>query len=72
MAGELCKSLYLVRNDCPCGSTIGPILSTNTGICTVDLGMPQLSIRSCREVMMGFVDFTHGFVLFKIDVFCAY
>lgn len=42
---------FVVRNDCPCGSTIGPIISANTGIRTVDIGMPQLSMHSCREVM---------------------
>jgi aspartyl aminopeptidase len=42
---------FVVRNDCPCGSTIGPIISANTGIRTVDVGMPQLSMHSCREVM---------------------
>jgi aspartyl aminopeptidase len=39
---------FVVRNDCPCGSTIGPIISANTGIRTVDIGMPQLSMHSCR------------------------
>jgi aspartyl aminopeptidase len=56
--------IYLVRNDCPCGSTIGPIISTRTGIRTVDAGMPQLSMHSCREVM-GIADLTHGVELFK-------
>jgi aspartyl aminopeptidase len=46
---------FVVRNDCPCGSTIGPTLSAKTGIRTVDAGMPQLSMHSCREVM-GVVD----------------
>jgi aspartyl aminopeptidase len=46
---------FVVRNDCPCGSTIGPIVSAQTGIRTVDAGMPQLSMHSCREVM-GIVD----------------
>lgn len=55
---------FVVRNDCPCGSTIGPILSANTGIRTVDIGMPQLSMHSCREVM-GIVDLTNGLELFK-------
>ena len=42
---------FVVRNDCGCGSTIGPTISANTGIRTVDAGMPQLSMHSCREVM---------------------
>jgi len=55
---------FVVRNDCPCGSTIGPTISANTGIRTVDAGMPQLSMHSCREVM-GIVDLTHGVNIFK-------
>ena len=55
---------FIVRSDCPCGSTIGPILSANTGIRSVDLGMPQLSMHSCREVM-GIADLTHGLNLLK-------
>jgi len=54
---------FVVRNDCPCGSTIGPIISAATGIRTVDAGMPQLSMHSCREVM-GVADLTNGLELF--------
>jgi aspartyl aminopeptidase len=55
---------FVVRNDCPCGSTIGPTISAATGIRTVDAGMPQLSMHSCREVM-GVADLSHGLNLFR-------
>jgi len=55
---------FVVKNDCACGSTIGPILSTQTGITTVDVGMPSLSMHSIREVM-GVRDVSHGFDFFQ-------
>jgi aspartyl aminopeptidase len=42
---------FVVRQDCACGSTIGPIISANTGIRTIDMGCPQLSMNSIRETM---------------------
>lgn len=39
------------RNDIACGSSIGPVNATRTGIPTVDLGSPQLSMHACREIM---------------------
>ncbi|MFW5739259.1 MAG: M18 family aminopeptidase [Myxococcota bacterium] len=40
---------FVVRSDMPCGSTIGPITAALTGIKTVDVGNPMLSMHSIRE-----------------------
>ena len=42
---------FIVRQDCGCGSTIGPLISTATGIRSIDMGCPQLSMHSIRETM---------------------
>ena len=54
---------FVVKNDSPCGSTIGPILSSNTGVRTIDIGIPQLSMHSVRE-MCGVDDLEHTVKLF--------
>jgi len=41
---------FVVRTDLGCGSTIGPITASETGIDTIDLGVPTLGMHSIREL----------------------
>jgi aspartyl aminopeptidase len=53
-AGAACQH-FVTRSDLACGSTIGPISAARTGLPTVDVGNPMLSMHSCRE-MAGSAD----------------
>lgn len=41
---------FVMRSDMPCGSTIGPAISSYTGIKTVDAGAPTLGMHAIREI----------------------
>ncbi|KAL4482277.1 hypothetical protein ABPG72_018058 [Tetrahymena utriculariae] len=46
---------YIVKNDSPCGSTIGPAISSRCGIKAVDIGAPTWGMHSIRETC-GIID----------------
>ena len=41
---------FVMRSDMACGSTIGPITSAETGINTIDVGVPTFAMHSVREL----------------------
>jgi aspartyl aminopeptidase len=41
---------FVTRSDLACGSTIGPLTAAQLAIPTVDVGVAQLAMHSCREL----------------------
>ena len=65
--GKLCNvplQEFIVRQDSPCGTTIGPITSAKIGIKSVDVGIAQLAMHSIRE-QLGIVDLYYYRTLFE-------
>ncbi len=58
---------FVARADQSCGSTLGPLMAANTGVKTVDVGVPTLAMHSSRE-WAGSQD---AFLLYQaLHVFC--
>jgi len=55
---------FVVKCDSLCGTTVGPLLNTNTGIKTVDIGIGQLAMHSIRETCAT-TDVLHYYNLMK-------
>jgi len=41
---------FVVRSDMDCGSTIGPLTAAETGVRTIDVGVPTFAMHSIREL----------------------
>lgn len=64
---EKCGStlqVFQIRNDSRSGGTVGPMLSSMTGVRAIDAGIPQLSMHSIRATT-GSLDPGLGVKLFK-------
>lgn len=60
----------MIRNDSRSGGTVGPMLSSATGVRSIDAGLPQLSMHSIRATT-GALDPGLGVGIFKgfLDTF---
>ncbi|KJP86788.1 hypothetical protein AK88_03602 [Plasmodium fragile] len=41
---------FMVKNDTPCGSTVGSMVAANLSMPGIDIGIPQLAMHSIREI----------------------
>jgi aspartyl aminopeptidase len=47
---EVPVQVFVARTDMGCGSTIGPIVSSEVGVKTIDVGVPTFAMHSIREL----------------------
>jgi aspartyl aminopeptidase len=47
---DITPQAFVTRSDMGCGSTIGPITSSEIGVKTVDIGLPTFGMHSIREL----------------------
>jgi aspartyl aminopeptidase len=47
---EIPVQSFVMRSDMACGSTLGPITATETGVRTLDVGVPTFAMHSIREL----------------------
>ncbi|MBF0195120.1 MAG: M18 family aminopeptidase [Magnetococcales bacterium] len=55
---------FSMRADMPCGSTIGPMLSSKLGLSSIDIGVPTWAMHSIRETA-GVNDFKDLYKVWK-------
>ncbi len=41
---------FVARTDMGCGSTIGPVVASELGVKTIDIGVPTFAMHSIREL----------------------
>lgn len=60
---EVPVQAFVARTDMGCGSTIGPIVASEVGVKTIDVGVPTFAMHSIRE-LAGVSD---GWYLYKVS-----
>ena len=65
---EVPVQAFVARTDMGCGSTIGPVVASEVGVKTIDVGSPTFAMHSIRE-LAGARD---GWYLYKavVEFFC--
>lgn len=61
---EVPVQAFVARTDMGCGSTIGPVVASEVGIKTIDVGSPTFAMHSIRELAGTF----DGWYLYKASV----